>query len=98
MGVLGQLLPLHVPRLDPRHAQVNHFRWVVLVDLFLPISHLFWQFMAISAYFCLLLAISTFYIFFDHVFLELIPSIHSTYHLPLLAINGIIFGLHYARY
>ena len=35
---------------------------------------------------------------FDLMFLALIPSLHSTYHLPLLAINGIIFGLHYARY
>ena len=72
--------------------------WLVFICQFHIFSGYIWQFMAISAYFCLLLAISTFYLFFDHVFLALIPSIHSTYHLPLLAINGIIFGLHYARY
>ena len=72
--------------------------WLVFICQFHIFSGYIWQFMAISAYFCLLLAISTFYIFFDHMFLALIPPIHSTYHLPLLAINGIIFGLHYARY
>ena len=32
-----------------------------------------------------------------YMFLALIPAMHSAYHLPLLVINGVIFGLHYAR-
>ena len=51
--------------------------------------------MAISVDYWLFWAISG---FCDNMFLSLMPSMHSTYHLPLLAINGIIFGLHYARY
>ena len=51
--------------------------------------------MAISVDYWLFWAISG---FCDNMFLALIPFMHSTYHLPLLAINGIIFGLHYARY
>ena len=79
------------------HRLISFAGWAWLV-FFCPFHIFFgyiWQFMAISAHYWLFRAL---YDFFDHMFLALIPSMHSTYHLPLLAINGIIFGLHYARY
>ena len=44
-----------------------------------------------------LLAWAFLFSFTLYMFLALIPAMHSAYHLPLLAINGVIFGLHYAR-